>query len=81
MNYKGKESTDSRFSVVSEEDQFKYSLPSDMTQYANIYFDTYIKQADLIKDVLIKNPVPENINPVKKNLYYFVKNILKDKKN
>ena len=57
MNYKGKESTDSRFSVVSEEDQFKYSLPSDMTQYANIYFGTYIKQADLIKDVLIKNPV------------------------
>ena len=42
MNYKGKESTDSRFSVVSEEDQFKYSLPSDMTQYVNISFDTYI---------------------------------------
>ena len=30
-NNEGKESTDSRFRVVSEEDQYKYSLPPDMT--------------------------------------------------
>ena len=36
-----------------------------MAQYANVNFDTYIKEADLIKAVLIKNPVAENINPVK----------------
>ena len=35
-----------------------------MTQYAKVDFDAYIKEADLIKAVLIKNPVPENINPV-----------------
>ena len=35
--------------------------------------------ADLIKAVLIKNLVPENINPVK-TLDDFVKDILKDKK-
>ena len=76
-NNEGKKSINSRFKVVSEEDQYKYSLPTDMAQYANVNFDTYIKEADLMKTVLIKNPVPENINPVK-NLDDFVKDILKD---
>ena len=76
---RARKSTDSRFRVVSEEDQYKYSLPPDRVQYANVNFDTYIKEPDLIKAVLIKNPVPENINPVK-TLNDFVKNILKGKK-
>ena len=67
------------FRVVSEQDQYKYSLPPDMVQYANVNFDTYIKEADLTKAVFIKNPVPENTNPVK-TLDDFVKDILKDKK-
>ena len=50
-----------------------------MVQYTNVNFDTYIKEADLIKVALIKNPVPKNINPVK-TLDDFVKDILKDKK-
>ena len=50
-----------------------------MALCANVNFDTYIKEAGLIKAFLIKNPVPENINPVK-TLDDFVKNILKDKK-
>ena len=50
-----------------------------MAQYANVNFDTYIKKADLIKVVLIENPVPENINPMK-TLDDFVKHILRDKK-
>ena len=78
-NNEGEESTDSRFRVVSEENQYKYSLPPDMAQYANVNFDTYIKEADLIKAVLVKNSVPENISPVK-TLDDFVKDILKDKK-
>ena len=65
--------------MVSEEDQYKYSLRPDMVQYTNVNFDTYIKEADLIKVALIKNPVPKNINPVK-TLDDFVKDILKDKK-
>ena len=71
-NSEGKKSTDSRFRVVSEEVQYKYSLNLDMAQYANINFDTYIKEADLIKAILIKNPV--------KTLDDFVKDIPKDKK-
>ena len=58
--------------MVSEEVQYKYSQNLDMAQYANINFDTYIKEADLIKAILIKNPV--------KTLDDFVKDILKDKK-
>ena len=50
-----------------------------MAQYANVNFNTHIKEADLIKTVLIKNPAPENINLVK-TLDDFVKDILKDKK-
>ena len=65
--------------MVSEEDQYKYSLLLDMAQYTNVNFDTYIKEADLIKVVLIKNLVPENMNPVK-TMDDFVKDILKDKK-
>ena len=39
-NNEGKESTGSRLRVVSEEDQYKYSLPPDMGQYTNVNFDT-----------------------------------------
>ena len=48
-----------------------------MTQYANVNFDIYIKEADPIKTVLIKNPILENINPVK-TLEDFVKDVLKN---
>ena len=50
-----------------------------MAQYANVNFDTYIKEEDLIKAVLIKNPVPESINIVG-TLDDFVKDPLKEKK-
>ena len=65
--------------VVSEEDQYKYSLPPEMAQCTNVDFDTYIKESDLIIAVLIKSPVPENINPVK-TMDDFVKDSLKDKR-
>ena len=71
-NSEGKKSTDSRFRVVSEEVQYNYSLNLDMAQYANINFDTYIKEGDLLKAILIKIPV--------KTLDDFVKDIFKDKK-
>ena len=50
-----------------------------MVQYASVNFDTYIKEADLIKGVLCKNPVPENISSVK-TLDNLMKDILKDQK-
>ena len=50
-----------------------------MAQYANVNFDTYIKEAELIRAVLIKNADPANFNLVK-TPDDFVKDILKDKK-
>ena len=73
-NNEGKESTDSRFRVVSEEDQYKYSLPPDMAQYANVNFDTY---ADLIKVVVFKIPVSRKYQSGK-TLDDFVKDILRE---
>ena len=57
----------------------KAQIP-DMVQYANVSFDTYINEADLIKAALVKNSVPENINSMK-ILDDFEKDILKNKKN
>ena len=57
----------------------KAQIP-DMAQYANVSFDTYINEADLIKAALVKNSVPENINSMK-ILDDFEKDILKNKKN
>ena len=79
-NNEGKEGTASRFRVFPEEDQYKYILPPEIAQYPNVNFDTKIKEAGLIKAVLIRNPGSEDINPVK-TLANFVKDILKDKKN
>ena len=48
-----------------------------MALYANEHFETFIKDTDLKKAVLLENPVPDNIDPTKK-LDYFVRDILKD---
>ena len=63
--------------MIFEDCQYKYSLPPDVAQYTNVNFDTFTKEAVLIKALLIKNPVPENIKPMK-ILNDFVKDILKD---
>ena len=68
----------SRFQVISEKDKFRYNLPTDMVDYANIHFETYVKEADLKQQILTKNPVPDNLDQVKK-LDDFVRDILKDK--
>ena len=50
-----------------------------MAQKANVNCNTYIKDTELIKAVLIKNPVSQNIDPMK-TLDDFVKDLVKDKK-
>ena len=39
----------SRFKVISEEDKFRYNLPTEMVEYANTHFETYVKETDLKK--------------------------------
>ena len=50
-----------------------------MAEYANTHFRTYMKEADLKQQILIENPVPDNLDEVKK-LDDFVHDILKDKR-
>ena len=50
-----------------------------MAEYANTHFETYVKEADLKQQILMKNPVPDNLDQVKK-LDDFVRDILKDKR-
>ena len=50
-----------------------------MAEYANTHFETYVKEADLKQQILMENPVPDNLEQVKK-LDDFVRDILKDKR-
>ena len=43
------------------------------------HFETYVKYADLKQQMLMENPVPDNLDQVKK-LDDFVRDILKDKR-
>ena len=67
-----------RFQVTSEEDKSRSNLPTDMAEYANTHFETYVKDADLKQQILTENPVPDYLDQVK-NFDDFVCNILKDK--
>ena len=49
-----------------------------MAEYANTHFETYVKEADLKHQILMENPVADNLDQVKK-LDDFVRDILKDK--
>ena len=67
-----------RFHIVSNEDQFKWDLPSELASYANTQFKNYIPEKsphDVIREV---HPVPNNLNQVKK-IDEFLKDLLKEK--
>ena len=49
-----------------------------MAAYANTLFETYLREADLKQQILTENPVPDNLDQVKK-LDDFVRDILKAK--
>ena len=49
-----------------------------MAEYANTHFETYVKEADLKQNILMENPIPDNLDQIKK-LNDFVRDILKDK--
>ena len=68
-----------RFQVISEEDKFRYNLPTDRAKDANAHFETYVKEADLKQQILTENLVPDNLDQLKK-LDHFVFDILKDKR-
>ena len=67
-----------RFKITPEEDKYKWNLPKGMAIYANTHFEEYIPDKDIKEAVLSENPVPENIDPVKK-LDDFLKDLLIEK--
>ena len=71
--------TSKRFKIVSEEEEFRWSLPADTVEYANKNSEKFIPDKDVKEAILLKFPRPENIDPVKK-LDEFLLELLKQKK-
>ena len=67
-----------RFHIVSNEDQFKWDLPSELASYANTQFEKYIPEKSIHDAICEVHPVPNNLNQVKK-MDKFLRDLLKEK--
>ena len=67
------------FRIITEEEEYKCSLPQDMTSYANDNSEKCIPEKDVKEAILIKAPRPENLDPVKK-LNDYLQKLMKQKK-
>ena len=67
-----------RFEVVHEQDLHKWDLPESLAEYANPKFRIFIPDKDIKEQILVENPVPENLPQVKK-LDNFMQDILVEK--
>ena len=67
-----------RFRIITEEEEYKWSLPQDMSSYENDNSEKYIPEKDDKEAILIKTPRPENLDPVKK-LDDYLQELLKQK--
>ena len=67
-----------KFTILNQDDQFKWVLPDDMAKCANSHFNQYIpEQEDLKQSLLTGNPVPLNIRKIKR-LDEFMSHLLKE---
>ena len=73
------ESHNDRFKIITENEKFKWKLPKSMANYANKYFEEYVPEDSLKEAILCQNPVPDNLDNVKK-LDDFLRDILKEKR-
>ena len=60
------ESHNDRFKIITENEKFKWKLPRSMANYANKYFEEYVPEDSLKEPILCQNPVPNNLDNVKK---------------
>ena len=67
-----------RFHTVSNEDQFKWDLPSELPSYASTQFEKYITEKTIHDAICEVHPVPNNLNRVKK-MDEFLRELLKEK--
>ena len=57
--------TSKRFKIVSEEEEYRWSLPAGMAEYANADPEKFIPDKDVKEAILLKLRRRENIDPVK----------------
>ena len=55
-----------RYKVLTKKEKNAWSLPTEMADYANLQFNTYVPEADLEEDILEESPIPTNFNEPKK---------------
>ena len=67
-----------RFHTVSNEDQFKWDVPSGLASYANRQFEEYIPEKSIHDAICEVHPVPNNLDQVKK-MDEFLRDLLKEK--
>ena len=67
-----------RFHIVSNEDQFKWDLPSELTSYANTQFEKCIPEKNIHDPICEVHPVTNNLNQVRK-MDKFLRDLLKEK--
>ena len=68
-----------KFEVVTSDEHYVWSLPSDMSEYIKKKFSTYISETDIKNCILYQNPVPENI-PTPANLDGYIKQLLEERR-
>ena len=68
-----------RFHTVSNENQFKWDVPSELASYANRQFEKYTSLEKSIHGAICAvHPLPKNLNQVKK-MDKFLRDLLKEK--
>ena len=60
------------FKIVSEEEEYRWSLPADMAEYAHENSEKFITDKDVKEPILLKLPRPESIDLVKKLDDFFI---------
>ena len=53
-----------RFRIITEKEEYKWSLPQDIASYANDDSEKCILEKDVKEAILIKTPRRVNLNPV-----------------
>ena len=73
------ESHNDWFKIITENEKFKWKLPKSMANYASKYFEECVPEDSLKEAILCQNPVPDNLDNVKK-LDDFLRDSLKEKR-
>ena len=55
-----------RFKMVPEDEWYKYKISKSMASFLNEHFELYLPEKEVHSNVLKENPVPDNVDQVKK---------------